>query len=315
MIIYGYRALSTYLQNDLVDIERLKKSDWDILLTEEEFEMFYDSIPTEDFTEIKPIHGLRYFIKTVNGNYDIHIIDTFNMNSNSLMYLQSKNNKTISDNYSNEFNVVSLHTLYELKKSHRFIRRNHDKTMNDFYFIENMIELDTYTESEFYIKRFEETLIRANKKASHIKLDQNKNGFFKTKGITYIYDHDSIHESIKFHKVPIYKKYLKNGEGVLCDRNKWENLSEQEKKEGVLEEAYVIAIERFLSKSNRKTPKEAFDTAVEKICTTLCKGWFRQYAYENYKEIKEQYDEEFWVTFQDDLEKGNILSFQGENYS
>jgi len=309
MIIYGYRALFEETKKHFPNKERLEKSDYDIILLDIEYDSFYNKIK-EDINSIKEIiKNKKYFIKTNKANYDVSIISKKNhITSNHLLYMNSyKNNNKINCPYGNSFVVVKLNYLFELKKSHRFIRKKHKKTMNDFYYIlDNFINSD-YSESIFYQKRFTETLERANKAASHIKLDQNKKDFFRTKGVTYIYDHDSIHRSISFYKEPIYLRYLKEKETVLCDKEKWEALSNIDKKKAVLEEAYVISIERYLTKKSLKTRKEAFETSLEKICTTLCKGWFRKFAYENYIEIYNMYNENFYDKFLNDLKKGLIL--------
>jgi len=315
MIIYGYRALHFNTQKYFPNKERLNKSDYDVILLELEYLDFFSKIK-KDLVSIREIKkNKKYFIKTKKANYDISIIKgSENITSNHLLYKYIHNNNTkLKCPYGNEFNVVSNDYLYELKKSHRFIRKNHKKTMNDFYYIlDNCIDNKTYKESSFFKLRFKETLINANKATKHIKLTQDKENFFDTKGITYIYDHDSIHRAISFYKKPLYLKYLKDEETVLCDKIKWEKLPYEDKCKAVLEEAYVIAIERYLSKNSRKTRFEAFETGLEKICTTLCKGWFREFAYENYRTILDMYSSDFYDYFIEDLQKGLILPFDNK---
>ena len=123
-------------------------------------------------------------------------------------------------------------------------------------------------------------------------INPNKEDFFKTKNVTYIFDHDSIHESIKLTEEPIYKKILKPNEEVLCSQELWNKLDDLEKKYCVLEESYTIAIERLLSKGHINDPKEAFLMALERVCTTLTKGWFRDFAIDNYPSIINRYNNE-----------------------
>ena len=76
-----------------------------------------------------------------------------------------------------------------------------------------------------------------------------------------------------------------------CEVSLWNNFSFEDKCKCVLEEAYVIALERklipvmFGSSNEFVTPKQALEWSMMRICTTLCGGWFREFATNNYKEI------------------------------
>lgn len=313
MLIYGFRALSKYITMDQNDLDRLYKSDYDIIVSLDEFNTLLEKFG-DDIIGMKPFPTNNYFIKTKHGNYDVHIV--YNETSNKYLYENQidyiDNNHLVFDRYGNTFQVLSLNTLYELKKSHRMIRKGFNKTMNDFYRIKSLLKKEPF-ETMFYKMRFAETLERANKEAKHINLNKSKDDFFDTKGVTYIYDHDSIHDSIKLTNIAMYKKILVPGADVLCSKDLWDKLSLYEKFCCVLEECYTISIERFLSKGNLvDNPKIAFEIALEKVCTTLCKGWFREFAYSNYKEVLNMYDEKFWTTFQNDLSNGKILPFDSK---
>lgn len=309
MLIYGFKALSKFIDLNDDDIKRLKKSDYDILVNIEQFNLLLESFGN-DINEIKPIGKEGFYIKTNKGNYDIHVI--YFDNSNKYLFdnqIEFLSPYTFKDEYNNEFKVLSLETLYEIKKSHRMISREFKKTMNDFYRIKDLLSKDI-PETEFYKLRLKETLIRAKNQTKHINLNQSKDDFFKTKNVTYIYDHDSIHESVKLTSEPMYKKILVPNEEVLCSEELWNKLSLLEKKYCVLEECYTISVERFLSKNKLSDPYEAFKIALEKVCTTLTKGWFREFAYSNYREILNMYSDKFWNKFQNDLEKGLIKPFK-----
>lgn len=311
MVLYGFKALYIQLENKtLKDDLRFNKSDYDLLVTYEEFNELIKKIGN-DAEIIMPKSKNSFIIKTKNGVYDIHIVKDNNKDSNLYLYENIENysiKETFKDFYGNEFKVVNINTLYEIKKSHRMIEKFFFKTMKDIEYFKNI--LNDVPESEFYKLRLAETLVRAKNQTNHINLNQDKKNFFNTKGVTYIYDHDSIHFSIKLTNEPIYKKILVPGEDVLCSEELWNNLTELEKKQAVLEEAYTIAIERSLSKYDNVNPNKAFNIALSKICTTLCRGWFREYAYTNYHEIKNMYSNQFWITFQEDLKNNKILPFK-----
>lgn len=310
MLLYGFRALAKFITLDSNDVDRLIKSDYDLLVSLDEFNNLIESFGNS-IIELKPIGRSGFYVKTTEGNYDIHI--TYFEGSNKYLYENKERyiSKFIGlDLFGNTFNVVSLETLYEFKKSHRMIRRNFNKTMKDYYRIKSLLNKDI-EESEFYKLRLKETLIRADKDARHINLNQSKDDFFNTKGVTYIYDHDSIHDSIKLTNIAMYKKILVPGEDVLCSKELWNKLTEYERFCCVLEECYTISIERFLSKGKYiENPRLAFEIALEKVCTNLCKGWFREFAYSNYQEVLNMYDSNFWNKFQNDLTNGKILPFE-----
>lgn len=121
-----------------------------------------------------------------------------------------------------------------------------------------------------------------------IKLNVEKDKFFANDGIDYsICPHDTIHELIALGYRPAYTKIQHYGSDVMCDKNLWFNSTLETKFHCVIEEARVIAIERGILPFGKTYVKEdealkLFKTALQKICTTLCSGWFREFAWINY---------------------------------
>ena len=105
------------------------------------------------------------------------------------------------------------------------------------------------------------------------------------------YDHDYLHALFAYHAEPLYKKLQKDQSLAWCDKELWYNLSHADKIKCIAEEAYVISVERFLVPSNWSTAsKLAFYKSLNKICTTLCSGWFRDFAIDNYSEVFNVFD-------------------------
>jgi hypothetical protein len=70
----------------------------------------------------------------------------------------------------------------------------------------------------------------------------------------------------------------------------WLKMTFEEQCNCVIEEAYAIALERIMIPmifiGNRSsTPEEAYRHALMRICTTLCSGWFREFALFNHAHI------------------------------
>ena len=118
----------------------------------------------------------------------------------------------------------------------------------------------------------------------HPSLKQNKGEFFDDY-VTKIYEHDDIHYATCYYDRPIYESLKSNSETVWCEKSKWEQLSHEDKIKCVQEEAFVIAIERFILPNKGYPPKFAFSKAITRICTNLTSGWFRDFAIENWPEI------------------------------
>jgi hypothetical protein len=100
------------------------------------------------------------------------------------------------------------------------------------------------------------------------------------------YNHDYLHELVAYHDKPLYTQLQRNPSSAWCDKDLWNKLSKDDKIKCVAEEAQVIAIERFLVPSNwNYASRHAYLKALDKVCTTLCSGWFRDFAIDNYPEI------------------------------
>ena len=71
----------------------------------------------------------------------------------------------------------------------------------------------------------------------------------------------------------------------------------------VAEETYVIGLERFLIPVDFDfNSRIAYNKALEKVCTTLCSGWFRDFAIENYPEILGLFSKDKFKQVQDTLD-------------
>ena len=100
---------------------------------------------------------------------------------------------------------------------------------------------------------------------------------------------------------------------MMCDMEKFKAQPEIVKLYGVLEESYVLALERAIIPFGTD-PKRAFDIALEKVCTSITSGVFREYAWQNYFKVQELYHESFVQKFNTALAAGKILPFTGGMY-
>ena len=123
------------------------------------------------------------------------------------------------------------------------------------------------------------------------KLNKTNEEFFDDK-VTKYYVHDELHKILAYdHGSPIYERLKVDSGLAKCEKDLWYKLSHEDKVNCVREEGYVIALERFiipkLESGEKHMPQNmAFDLALEKICTTLCSGFFRDFAIDNWQEIR-----------------------------
>ena len=122
-------------------------------------------------------------------------------------------------------------------------------------------------------------------------LMQSKEDFFDD-AVDKKYNHDYLHELYAHYDKPLYTKLLRQADLAWCEESKWQMLSHEDKLKCIQEEIYVIATERYLVRNNWEYPaKKAYMQALEKVCTTLCSGWFRDYAIDHYPKLIQDFNE------------------------
>lgn len=110
--------------------------------------------------------------------------------------------------------------------------------------------------------------------------------------VTKKYSHDWLHELYAYEDKPMYTKLQKDSSTAMCHRDLWYNLTHEQKLQCVAEETYVIATERSLVPRDFSYPyKLAYMLALKKVCTTLCRGYFRDYALDYYPKVLELFNE------------------------
>lgn len=203
--------------------------------------------------------------------------------------------------------AANPNVVFALKKSHRFLKDSPHflKTMYDFKYLRDEMGCSVpEILKEFYTKREKDTY-----NYSHPKLNVTKNDFFQD---TYQYDHDSIHEQVKMLEHPAYWYFKEEKAEVKCSRKLFEEQTEEVKLYSVLEETYVLALERSQIPNRHKpvwSPKKSFEFALFKLCTSISSGWWRNYAYEQFYKVKEMYNPEYASNFFKKADAGLVKPF------
>lgn len=192
--------------------------------------------------------------------------------------------------------VASPEICYVLKMSHRFLKNSphFKKTMDDIWMLRRSghlafrpIHEDQYQQKyiDFRARREKETY-----NYSHPKLNQSKSTFFN-ESVPYVYDHDSIHETVKLGDKPAYSYFKPDEAEVLTSRKMFFECSEEIRLAAVYEESAVLALERSQIPYPEMDRRRSFEIALQKVCTSITSGWFRDYAWEHYYQVLELYEE------------------------
>lgn len=240
---------------------------------------YYDqSIPIKNTTDFDILSDKEYDFAENHkfdhlNNYDIEKYT----NENDFIY----HNKV-------KLYIPSMKCLAMIKRSHlwrnlsfaKHITMYH-KHMQDKNFVNDMKFLNERTEMTH--KEYDDYISpRLN-----VSIDE-----FFNDSVDKKYDHDYLHELFAYNGQPMYTRLQNGNDSVWCHIEYWNTFTFLEKCQCVSEETMVIAAERMLIPSNWKySSKLAYIRSLEKVCTTLTSGWFRDFAIDNYPTIMSLYDE------------------------
>lgn len=208
--------------------------------------------------------------------------------------------------------------LYMLKMSHRYKK-------NSPHFLKTMAHIhllrDHGAEIKDYMKNFYEARMALTYNYKHPKLNQSKDSFFNGDGVPYVYDHDSIHEAVKIYRKPAYKYFKPDENEVFCDKDLFFQQQPPIRLASVVEESCVLAIERCLLHFGT-SPKDAFLMALEKVCTSITSGWWREYAWEYYYVVAAEFEHQqrergcfYNNIFKKAVDNNEVLPYSGSAYN
>lgn len=307
MIVLGSKALHINLNNDP---ERFNRSDIDVVMSMDEFSAFITK--NKPFMKkMAPTSANKYSVRLKNTraqHYEIEI--AFKGSSKWLL----ENEQHIAagqfeDDCGNVFVVANTDILYATKKSHIHYAIHYDKNMADYTLLKGVANSDALERyKEYYDLRCQEIKDRVSKKPPKLNRT-NKEFFDRSQNVVgYVFVHDDIHEAIKHYDRPVYEMMKTDFSKAWCEKDMFHNLPHLYKIRCVQEEAYVIALERYivLRKGNFDNPQLAYKAALQRICTTLCSGFFRDFAVEHYYEILNAYDNSYVDTFKNKVAQGLV---------
>ncbi|BAV80822.1 phage protein [Vibrio phage RYC] len=122
---------------------------------------------------------------------------------------------------------------------------------------------------------------------SFLSLNKDKENFF-TDNVTYVMDHDELHELVAYPSRPVYERCLKDGEDVLIDKQKFFAMDKESQLRMFREEITTIAIERWIINPHwegKVSWLKAYQMSVRKTITSLTKNWATTFIILNLKEL------------------------------
>lgn len=283
LLVIGSRALE---HHGLVGYDDIKNSDWDFIASTNAWQDFKCRMMGAEVEVNTP--NVRAFKCHHNGRetyFEAYLFDWTDKSGSNIMLAEYAQTFLKKDNLSG-FHWATPEMCLAIKLSHRYKKNNpfFRKTMQHIRFLRNK-GVKLTTPLELIVKEREKETLSYN----HPKLDVSKNTFFND--TIYTLDHDSIHRAVALADRPAYTFYMKDGSEVMTSREKFEALPEAIKLAGVYEETCVLALERSQVPNNFQnvSSEHSFMMALEKVCTSITSGWFREYAWENYHKVVHMY--------------------------
>lgn len=296
MLVIGSRAL---VHNNPELAETRVCGDWDFIATIDQFNKWYKANKGEMAFAVPTDGGKYYHCRGKDGmNYEFEIAWEGTSALSLLMAYGLQHETSVGEIkfYATNFDLLAI------KMSHRYKKNSvhFKKTMDDIRYLRTQVENYEQEMNSSFLRDFIALREKETYTYSHPALNVDKGSFFKDDGVQYVYDHDSIHETVAILRpngytgTPAYTFYA-DGE-VWSSSEKFFQCSEQVRLYGVYEETCVLALERSqiphaLGKEDGPTPRWSFEMALMKVCTSITSGWFREYAWENYEKVLALYEQ------------------------
>ncbi len=312
MLLIGSKALQIYGEQYLCPTVK-RTWDTDFIATYDEFQKFKNNLSGPK--KIIPLHKGKSIalITKEHGIFEFELAWE-NSTGEQLIRLVKENNLSKLIDVGNDIWVVNPDVVFALKKSHRYLKDSPHflKTMRDYKWLRDQCgcKVPEVLEKEFIKEREKATYWY-----KHPKLNVSKDDFFKDDNIKYIYDHDTIHLSVKLLDKPAYEYFKEPGSEVKCSKVLFNQLPEKTKLAAVCEESYVLALERSqIPFPGTWTARKSFEYALMKIASSISSGYFREYCYEQYDKALTMYNDNYVNKFWDDVKSGLVKPFTGSKY-
>lgn len=300
MLIVGSYALKYNLEKYHLAGNFREPKDLDVLCTTSEMASFC----MERKLQFNQSSKCKFLARTTNGAIEFETTKRCVSAGDYVEYVRKFKNADIINLYGANMQIAPIEVLWSMKLSHRHSPRNWKKHIEDLMLMKHIVRWDSLDKTTKI--REKETELRKTP-----SLNKTTKEFFDDNVSNRVFIHDEIHQVMAHYDRPLFEQIKVDPNLVKCDRNKFEALAFQDRIRCVLEEAYVIALERavipMIFSGGKATDRaKAFDYAIMRICTNLCNGWFREFATMNYEHIMGMYSPEYVDKFLTAVDNGRI---------
>lgn len=301
MLLIGSKALIHWGEEYLSQAKRQWDNDW--ICTYDDFKKYKkDLLLSKKIKTIVPLNkGKKIVIHEKNGTINEFEI-AWDGSSKQLLDLV-KTDLSLAVKIQNTY-ISTPNLIFTLKKSHRYLKDSPHflKTMLDYQHLKSLKCVVPESLKDWYKLRVKETYWY-----KHPNLNVSKKDFFKDDKVPYIYDHDTIHLAMAHLDRPAYEYFKEDAAEVKCSKDLFFDLPEKTRLYAVLEESYVLALERSqIPTPGVLKPAESFKIALTKLCSSISSGWFREYAYDNYFKVLDMYEDNYVDKFWQGVKSGIV---------
>ncbi|CAB4395815.1 unnamed protein product [Rhizophagus irregularis] len=201
--------------------------------------------------------------------------------------------------------VAPLKILEALKTSLIYCQADFHKNISDLHLLRDYVALtqtkkkniaeDLYSPQrdeliELILEtRINETEIIYSKPGAYsINLNMSNDDFLEYEDNLFVQkciSHEDLYELVKYGDHPIYQGLRDGQSKELIKKSLFEKLDYQTKINCIKEVVMVIALERYLIPMISKDQENSYKLALVRFCTKLTKGWFHQFAIDNYPRL------------------------------
>ncbi len=160
--------------------------------------------------------------------------------------------------------------LLTIKMSHAPWSDVHwDKTMSDIGFLQRKgAQMDWWSYRRLY-SHWEQVF-----GAKRAYLSKDNDAFFDD-GVKRVYVHDDLHRAVAFYGSPLYEKLKPDLGKASCSADLFTALNREDQVKCIQEEAFVVALERFLIPCDfAMSSYAAYRQALKLLATQMTKGFF-----------------------------------------
>jgi hypothetical protein len=289
ILLTGSRAFDFWKCN------KESNSDWDFIASEEEVNKLGLSFDGKDSIRWDNVEFLNREALNNEAFIGSNINSYFSVNNEFLF----------------NYNICSIEELYIQKRSHVWRTQK---------FSRNIMQLEKLKEEclDLYecIPSLDNPILKDRIKLTKEKYGHRVPSLYKSNedffndNVTKYYVHDDIHKVMAHYDIPLYEKMKQDFSLAKCEKDMWNQFSYEDKVKCVREECFVIALERFVipkieNNESYMPARISFDKALEKVATNLTSNWFRDFAIDNFFEIR-KFDVDFYSKFFNVVQSGEL---------